>query len=45
MTSILHLVLLQRLNEKGWSQLNIKKKSEKNVRPVYCVHINIVGRS
>jgi hypothetical protein len=37
MTSVLHLVLLQRLNEKCWSQLNIKEK-EKNLRPVYCDH-------
>jgi broad-specificity NMP kinase len=26
MTSVLHLVLLQTLNEKGWSQLKIKEK-------------------
>jgi len=45
MTSVLHLVLLQRLNEKGWSQLKIKEKVRKNLRPVYCDHIKIVQRS
>jgi len=46
MTFILQLVLLQRLNEKGWSQMNIKEKvRKKKLRPVYCDNINIVHRS
>jgi hypothetical protein len=38
MTSILHWVLLQRLNEKGWSQLNIKKV-RKSVKGQFIVII------